>query len=217
MTADDPDPSALAWPHYMLRYVGTDDPEALNDLMWSVGGSPPWGGVSYEEAAAVYELLESYSGPGQASDAAYAAVLAFLEPKSAPALTIEVFRCADAIQSDSEGYGPRPVKRGLELTRRLGHAGAEASFLAFDAGLSIRDGDDKTARDLTRQALDTFLELAETDESYARRVGQLAVNAVSLTARAGDLEQARELLDDLAELMDADLAEQLRVALSRAR
>jgi hypothetical protein len=213
MTTIGSDPTTIPWPHWMLRYLGTDDPGALEDLIWSVGGSPPYGGVSYEEAAAVYELLEDYTSAGAAADGSYSAVLAFLEPGSEPALTVELFRCADAIQSNSETYGPEPVQRGLELARQLGHRGAEASFLSFEAGLHIRQGDDATAAGLTKQSLGTFLELAESDEAYAKRVGQSAANAVSLTARAGDVEGARKLLGDLADVMDPDFAEQLRQAL----
>jgi hypothetical protein len=55
VTADDPDYTTLPWPHWMLRYVSSDDPEAMSDLEWSVGGSPPYGGVSYDEASAVYD------------------------------------------------------------------------------------------------------------------------------------------------------------------
>jgi hypothetical protein len=200
----------------MLRYVGSDDIKAMNDLMVSVGGSPPWGGVSYDEASAVYELLEDYSGPGAAADASYAAVLAFLDGGSDSALTVEVFRCVDAIQSDPEDYGRDPVDRGLKLARRLGHPGAEASFLSFEAGLHIRQGDDESARKLTRKALDMFLELADADEAYTKRVQQSAANAVSLTARTGDLVEARRLFDDLADVMDSDVAEKLRRALGSA-
>jgi hypothetical protein len=42
--------------------------------VWSVGGSPPWG-VSYDEAAAVYELIEDYQGIDTASSESYTAVL----------------------------------------------------------------------------------------------------------------------------------------------
>jgi hypothetical protein len=216
MTAVGSDPTSLPWPYWMLRYVGSDDREALNAVVWSVGGSPPWGGVSYEEAAAVYELLEDYRGAGAAADASYAAVLAVLEPGSEAGLTVEVFRCADEIHSDPEGFGRGPVRRGLELSQRLGDMGAEASFLSFEAGWHTRQGDDESARGLTRKALDMFLELAEADEAYARRVHQSATNAVSLTARTGDLDGARRLLDDLADVIDPDVAEQLRRALASA-
>ena len=89
---------------------------------------------------------------------------------------------------------PRPGARPS-----LGHTGAEASFLAFEAGWRIRNGDDKSARRLTREALDLFLELADADEAYALRVAQLGIDAISLTARTGDVEGARKLLDDLSE------------------
>jgi hypothetical protein len=207
------DPATIAWPEWMLRYVATDDQGSLEDLMWSVGGSPPYGGVSYEEAAAVYALLEDYHGPGTASDASYQAVHAFLKPHSRPALALETFRCVDAIQSDDEGYSLEPVHRGRDLSRQLRHDGAEAGFLSFEAGWHIRQGDDESARRLTRRALEMFLPLAEADEAYAKRVSQTAVNAVSLTARTGNLDAARELLNDLAEVMEPEYAEQLRLAL----
>lgn len=44
-----------------------------------VGGSPPYGGISYDEAAAVFELLEDFRGPSQASDASYSKVESFIE------------------------------------------------------------------------------------------------------------------------------------------
>jgi hypothetical protein len=207
------DPTTIAWPEWMLRYVGTDDPGSFDDLIWSVGGSPPYGGVSYDEAAAVYALLEEYRGPGTASEASYDDVHAFLEPRSRPALALETFRCVDWIQSDDEGYSLQPVHRGLDLARQLRHDGAQASFLSFEAGWHVREGDDESSRRLTRAALDMFLPLAEADEAYAKRVSQLAVNAVSLTARCGDLVGARQLLHDLAEVMEPEYAEQLRLAL----
>jgi hypothetical protein len=207
------DPTTVAWPEWMLRYVGTDDQGSLQDLTWSVGGSPPYGGVSYEEAVAVYALLEDYHGPGAASGASYQAVHAFLKPRSRPALALETFRCVDAIQSDNEGYSLEPVHRGLDLSRQLRHDGAEAAFLSFEAGWHLRDGDDESARGLTRKALEMFLPLAEADEAYAKRVSQSAVNAVSLTAQTGNLDGARELLNDLAEVMEPEYAEQLRRAL----
>jgi hypothetical protein len=214
MTAIGSDPTTIPWPYWMLRYLGTDERGALEDLIWSVGGSPPYGGVPYEEAAAVYELLEDYTGAGAAGEESYAAVLAFLEPNSEPALTVELFRCADAIQSNSENYGPEPVQRGLALARQLGHRGAEASFVAFESGWYLLQGDDASARDLTLQALGMFLELAEADEAYAKRVSQTAGNAVSLTARTGDVEGARKLLGDLADVIEPEFAEQLRQALA---
>lgn len=208
--------TTLAWPHWMLRYVGSDDAAALEDLVGSSGVSPPWGGVSYDEAAAVYQLIEDYHGSGTASDESYTAVLNLLAHGSDRAQTIEIFRCTDIIQSEPEAYDRYPVDRGLFLARSLRHAGAEASFLSFEAGWHVRRKEDATALELTRTALAMFLELAEADEVYAKRVHQSAVNTVSLTARTGDLPGARTLLGGLAEVIDAETAEKLRLALSRA-
>ena len=77
-TPADDDRETIAWPFWMLRFVATDDPDAFSDLIWSVGGSPPYGGVSYDEGAAVYELLESYRGAGEATPEAYDAVRAHI-------------------------------------------------------------------------------------------------------------------------------------------
>ena len=59
--------TALPGPHWMLRYIGTDDKDALNDLVWSAGGAPPYSGISHNEASAVFDLIEDYMGAGQAS------------------------------------------------------------------------------------------------------------------------------------------------------
>jgi hypothetical protein len=207
----------IPWPEWMLRYVGSDNPDALDDLMWSVGGSPPYGGVSYEEAAAVYELLEEYRGPGAASDEAYEAVDPFIEKDKNRKTALEIFRCADQIQSDSESYGQGPVERGLALAKKSGHRGAVASFVAFDAGLQHRAGNLPAARDRTIEALQIFLALADEDPVYEHRVKQTAQNAISFTAMSGDLDTARTLLHKLGSLIDPGAADQLRRALDSRR
>jgi hypothetical protein len=72
------DPSSKPWPHWVLRYIGANNQQAYWDAVTSVGGSPPWGGIGYDEAGAVYNLLEQYMGPSRASDSAYNAVAAYL-------------------------------------------------------------------------------------------------------------------------------------------
>jgi hypothetical protein len=209
----EPDHTNVPWPHWMLRYVGSGDEGAMEDLIWSVGGSPPYGGVSYEEAAAVYELLEAYRGPGAASPAAYDRVKPFVARDQTRDMAIEIFRCADAIQSAADSYGSEPVARGLALSRKAGHRGAEAGFLAFEAGLHYRNGDVSKARDRTLEALDIFLGAAETDSAYEKRAMQTAQNAVSLTAMGGDRTRARELLHKLAGVIQPSAGEQLRRSL----
>ncbi len=77
--------SSKAWPYWMLRYMMKDDEQAFEDLVWSVGGSPPYGGISYEEAKVVYHLIEDYRGKGMASPARYKAVRKFVTGSAAPA------------------------------------------------------------------------------------------------------------------------------------
>src|SRR5213596_1439490 len=109
MTAKEIDPTTLPWPYWMLRYVGSDAPQALEDLIWSVGGSPPYGGVSDDEASAVYDLLEDYRGPGAAEAASYTRVQSFIGSQSDSAIALEIFRCVDQIQSAADSYERAPV------------------------------------------------------------------------------------------------------------
>lgn len=213
MTDSEQDKTDVAWPHWMLRYVGSDDEDAMEDLIWSVGGSPPYGGVSYEEASAVYDLLEDYRGPDAASAESYERVQPFVATDPDRRRALEIFRCADEIQSQAASYGMEPVRRGLALSREAGHRGAEASFLAFEAGLHYREGNVTAARDRTLEALDIILAAAEEDPVYEKRARQMAQNAVSLTAMGGDHGKARDLLHGLAGVMDPIASEQLRRSL----
>jgi hypothetical protein len=206
-----------AWPYWMMRYVGSDDRQAMEDLIWSVGGSPPYGGVSWEEAEAVYELLEAYRGPGAADEAHYDKVRATIPSRPDRLVVLDIFHCADQIQSRPDSYGREPVDRGLALARQVGHRGAEATFLSFEAGWLFRAGDVAAAADRTVQALEAFLELADGDPVYEKRVEQSAQNAVGLTARSGDEARARELLQHLVHVLEPDVAEQLRRGLRTHR
>jgi hypothetical protein len=213
MTEDERNKTEIAWPHWMLRYLGSGDKEAMEDLIGSVGGSPPYGGVSDEEASAVYDLIEDYRGPDAASAASYERMQPFTAGDAHRQRVLEIFRCADEIQSDSARYGAAPVKRGLALSRQAGHRGVEASFLAYEAGLLYRSGNLPAARDRTLEALDVFLEEADEDPVYATRVRQTAQNAVSLTAMGGDQKMARELLQNLARVIEPAAGEQPRQSL----
>jgi hypothetical protein len=201
------------WPYWMMRYLGSDAPEAMEDLIWSVGGSPPYGGVPWDEAAAVYELLEAYRGPHAAGEASYAKLRAAIASRPDRLAVLEAFHCADTIQSAPDSYGREPADRGLALARQLGHRGAEAAFLSFLAGWLFREGDKAAGAEKSLQALETYLELADRDPIYELRVRQSAQNAISMTAMAGDLPRARELLQQLAPVLDPPVAEQLRRAL----
>lgn len=211
------DPTTRPWPYWLLRYVGSDEAQALDDLIWSVGGSPPYGGVSYDEAGAVYELIEDYRGPGAASKSSFDNVLAYLDPASEAATALEVFRCADEVQSASESFPIDVAVRGAELSRTLGHRGAEASFLSFQSLVHYREGDLAAARQCVLGALDCYLELVEDDPVYQTRVRQSATNAISFTYGAGDVDEARRLLGVLASVLDDGTADQLRRVLDSNR
>jgi hypothetical protein len=206
-------PTALPWPHWMLRYIGTDDQQALYDLVGSVGGSPPYGGISYDEAAAVCDLIEDYVGPGEASAAAYSRVETILDDAPERKRVLDLFRCTDVVTSSPYTYGADTVECGLALARQLAHSGAEATFLSFQAELHHRAGDLPAARLCTMDALAMYLELADEDPAYEHRVQQSAQNAVSFTARAGDKPAARKLLQQLGDLIEPAAAEQLRLSL----
>jgi hypothetical protein len=205
--------TSKAWPFWMLRYVATDDPEAMNDLIWSVGGSPPYGGVRYEEAEAVYELIEGFRGPGEASAERYRRVEAYIKNDDQRRQALAAFRCSDQITSSPESFTLKPVDRGLRLAREIGHSGVEAVFLGYKSAYLLRDGDVKGARDSTKEALDRYLALVDADPAYANRIRQSAQNLISFTAMSGDIPGAWKLLQGLGELLPPENVDQLRRAL----
>lgn len=205
MARSEEERTSIPWPFWLARQMVADSPEAFEDVIWSVGGSPPYGGVSYDEAAAVYELLEDYRGPGQASDASYEKVAGFIQDQPDRLNTLEAFRVNDAITSFSDSYSIETVQRGAQLAEALDQDGLRALFEAYEAGILIRNGDDEGARDLSLDALKRMLPLAAEDAVYSNRVAQLAQNAVALTARAGDVEMARKLQEQLREVLDPNL------------
>jgi hypothetical protein len=202
--------TSLAWPYWMVRYMLMDDEESFTELLWSVGGSPPYGGISYEEAEAVYELIEDFRGAGAAAPTSYAAVHAFLGDAPERARVLELFRCYDDIVSASEAYSADRVADGLSIALTLDVPSAVALFILFQAGIAERDGDDAAAAKLTLEALVLLLQSAEHDNRGAKRIAQAAQNAVALTARSGDIARATALLDGLVEVIPPDAAIDMR-------
>jgi hypothetical protein len=68
-------------------------------------GSPHRAACRTNRAAAVYELLEDSAAPEQRPMRRTLRGSPSLDRGTDPALTVEVFRRADAVQSDPEGYG----------------------------------------------------------------------------------------------------------------
>lgn len=208
------DRTDMPWPYWMLRYVGADDPEALDDLIWSVGGSPPYGGVSYEEAETIYNLVEQIMGPGMASKAAYKSAKKAAGKRADARDSIEILQCYDEVVSSPETFSSSLVLRGLELAVKINHSGARATFLALTAQIAYRNGDLQEASRKSMEALKLYLELAGQDPVYEMRVSQNATNTVSYTAMSGDLDEARRLLSHLSDFMEEHHVEQLSRSLS---
>jgi hypothetical protein len=185
--------TSIPWPQWMLRAVATADESAFWDLIWSVGGSPPYGNVGYQEAEAVYNLLEEFRGPGTASAKAYEAVNKFVADDPFRVAVVELFRCNDEITSNSTSFGADPVKKGFALCQQLKHDGARALFLAYRSQLAYRGGNIADARKDTLEALTIFLRLADQDPAYSEKAAQTAQNAISFTALGGDQAGALKL------------------------
>jgi hypothetical protein len=202
LTTEDP------WPGWVLRFIASDDQEAFSDAVWSVGGSPPYGGVSYEEAEAVYDLLESYTGPGMAEKETYEAVRRFVRNDPYRSAVLDLFYVNDQITSDPGNYTAQMVAKGLALAEQVEHAGMQGTFLSYQSGLAHSHGDLDTAIEANMRGLQLFLQLADEDEVYAMRAAQCAQNAIALAQLNGDMARARQLYEMLGPILDGfDLEE----------
>jgi tetratricopeptide (TPR) repeat protein len=190
------DHTTVAWPEWTFRYVGSGSMEAFNDLIWSVGGSPPWGGVSWEEAEAVYELLEAYRGPGQAPESAYDKLLALLKD-SRRVSAVEVFRLHDRIASAPEDFTHDDVLPGIALAQDVGDQKLLAYFRLLLAQLLHNRGDIPEALDITRAALVTFATASLEDPVYAANAMKAGQNCVSYAASDGNFEMARLMIEQI--------------------
>jgi hypothetical protein len=197
----------------MLRYIGANNEEAHWDLIWSVGGSPPYGGVSTEEAGAVYELIESYRGAGQASSESFEAVRRLIQGRPDALGALDAFECHDTIVSDSENISLAHAQRGREISERLGHDGARASFLILEGQAHLQRGDAFTAKQMFQDALPLYASLAAHDPVYNDRLGAVAQNSISLAANEGDIATARALFEQVGHLVPEPGRSQIGMAL----
>lgn len=191
----------LPWPHWMLRFIATDDQDAYEDAIWSVGGSPPWGGVSYEEAEAIYHLLEDYRGPGTAKAKYYRAARARLKNSPEREAVLDLFELNDQITSNPDAYGADVVARGMVLCKQVKHDGMLGTFLCYQSGMAYRNKNLPEALQANWQALQIFLRLADGDPAYARRAAQCSQNAISYLALSGDRAGALQLQEKLASIL----------------
>jgi hypothetical protein len=203
------------WPDHMLRYIASEDQNVLNDLIWSVGGSPPSGGISYDEAGAVYELVEQYYGHGlkTAPKSAYDKVRKFLKSDRKKLNTLDLFQCYDHIVSSQNTFSKKEVDHGLSLCKKLGHTPALMYFLSLLAEVLYRDGNIGKAKDILVDILPTYMYEASQDVVYSARAVAAVQNAISFTAMDGDFPAARQMLDKLGHLISPGAREQISLAL----
>ena len=207
------DRTSVPWPQWMLRYIGTNNQEAFSDLMWSVGGSPPYGGVSYDEGAAVYRLLESHTGPGVASSAAFDEVRSLVGRRQDALAALDAFECYDAIVTAPDSIPPALAERALALANQVKHDGARAGLLVLAAQERLQQGDLAGSARLFQDALALFATLATRDSAYNERLGMVAQNAISMAANAGDVGTARSLFRQVGHLIPEPNQAALRSAL----
>ncbi|MDM0022163.1 tetratricopeptide repeat protein [Variovorax saccharolyticus] len=188
-------PQDIAWPHWMRRFSALASEEAFNDLIWSVGGSPPYGGVSWEEAEAVYKLLKAYRGPGQADPAVYEALDDHIKDSPEKVLTLRVFQVHDRIASAPQAFTSADVDEGAALAVQLGDEGLRAYFELLDAQLRHQEGDIRSALLALNNALARIVPLAKADSAFASLLGKVVVNGTSYHAISGDLQTARQFAD----------------------
>jgi hypothetical protein len=179
------------WPHWLVRYVATNSQPAFYDLIWSVDGSPPWGGVSAEEADAVAALLNEYMGPGVAPEEAYDAVRAFLAGRPDDILVLELFRLHDQIASQPEDFTEDDVRSGLAFAESLRNEGVRSRFTLLGAQLRHARRDVGGAKDATLAELPVLERLAKQDGAYMEQLVGAATNAASFSVMDGDFTSAR--------------------------
>jgi hypothetical protein len=175
----------------MLRYVAANDRAAFNDLVWSVGGSPPYGKVGYDEAERIYKLLELFSGPGVAPGAAYDDIAALLGGRPDAVMALEVFRIHDRVASNPSGFARADVDAGLAIAQELEHAGLTGYFLLLRAQLAHGSGDIDEAKRDTLEALPLLVRLVAEDRVYLEQARKAAQNGASFSAMEGDFANAR--------------------------
>lgn len=193
-------PDEISWPYWMVRYVVADTEEALSDLIWSVGGAPPYGDVDYSEAEAVYQLIEQFRGPGRASESAYALVERFLTARPEAARALEAFRIYDRVASRSESYTDADLRIGSVDAIDAVDEPLSAYFDLLRAGLRHGTGALAEAYALSRRAVESLSRFAEIQTVYRTRLIQALTNNASFAVLNGDFAEARRSAEQLGAL-----------------
>jgi tetratricopeptide (TPR) repeat protein len=192
--------SEVKWPFWLVRYIASDSKEAFNDLIWSVGGSPPYGGVAYDEASAVYELLEDYLGEGKASEGSYAKVEKFIINKPVEMKAMEAFRIYDKVVSNSENYTLKDLRIGNEDAVDVVDQPLTAYFNLLKAGVYYREGDPVNAYQFAIKAVDPLLTFQQNDAVYLDRLAAALTNSAVFANLNGDMAEARRCAFELKKI-----------------
>lgn len=199
-----PEPAAQPWPYWMLRFIASNgDEDAYSDLVWSVAGSPPYGGVGTDEADAVYELLEAYVGPGVAEAGRYDRVSRLVDGRPDAVLALAAFRVHDRIASDPEAFDPADVASGRTLAAEAGHRGLATYFDLLAAEVALRNERVTVAKDVLLAVLPRLTALAAGDRAYVGQARVVAQNAAAVAAMVGDTDRAR-IATAVMEVLAAD-------------
>jgi hypothetical protein len=205
---------SFPWPYWVTRAILANAEEAWMDAVWSVGGSPPYGGISYEEGAAVYQLLEAYLGPGMAPSSAYDAVAMQLGGAPESVLALEIFRLHDAIASRDVGPPTREeIDAGKALAQDLGDPRAALYFELLEGDLAVTEERITDARNLFLTCANELNAMAVEDPVYVARLIDVMVNVATLSVSDGDFDVARTMATALQLLGQADRLGELREVL----
>ena len=190
----------IKWPFWMVRYIVADTKQALDDLIWSVGGSPPYGNVSYEEAEAVYNLIQDFMGSDKATERSYAKVEKFIINKPVELKAIEAFRIYDIVASNSANYAYNDLRIGNDDAVDVVDQPLSSYFNLLKAGLKYKEGDLKEALKLSVKAVDPLLNFAQNDPVYLNRLSQTLTNTAMFATLNGDLAEARRCANELKKI-----------------
>ncbi len=204
------DKTLFAWPYWLLRYIASGDDEAFNDIVWSVGGSRPYGDTSYEEASAVYDLLQDYIGQGMASESSYEAVGRYIKDKPERLDALEAFHCHDRIASSPTSYSEQNVVSGIRLGEKIGHKGVWAYFITIQSQLLYKSGEIAQALELINVAIQIYVSFAMNETVYTKRLISVANSLIYFTAIEGDFTLARILLTQFSKMYYTGLLDELR-------
>lgn len=189
----------IPWPYWMIRYIVADNQEAMEDLVWSVGGSPPYGNVPYEEAEDVYNLIESFRGPGKAQEIRYANVEKHILHKPLALKALEAFRLYDNVASNAEEYTYADLRIGRDEAVGVVEEPLTSYYRLLKSGLKYREGFMDEAYQLAAESLEPLKRFAENDPAFDNRYCQALTNTAIFATLNGDLPLARTCAASLKE------------------